>query len=97
MGGYNSVNEVLSFEKPLLVVPRVTPRLEQLERVKAMELHGLLDYLHPDELSAEALTKWLQGPVKTPQVHGLFEFDAIELLAQEVRKLLALKGNHVYA
>jgi predicted glycosyltransferase len=66
MGGYNAVCEVLSYEKPALVVPRVRPRLEQLIRAERLRDLGLLDLLHPDDLSPRALTEWLArdlGPV----------------------------------
>jgi predicted glycosyltransferase len=66
MGGYNTVCEVLSYEKPALVVPRVRPRLEQLIRAERLRDLGLLDLLHPDDLSPRALTEWLArdlGPV----------------------------------
>ena len=43
MGGYNTVMEALSFEKPLLVVPRVKPRLEQLVRAERLQNLGVLE------------------------------------------------------
>ncbi len=49
MGGYNTYCEILSFDKPALIIPRVMPREEQLIRAtRAAEL-GLIDMLHPDE------------------------------------------------
>ena len=35
MGGYNTYCEILSFDKPALIVPRVEPREEQLIRARA--------------------------------------------------------------
>jgi predicted glycosyltransferase len=49
MGGYNTFCEVLSFDKPALLVPRVAPREEQLLRVKRGAELGLIDMLLPDE------------------------------------------------
>ncbi|MCA9075957.1 MAG: hypothetical protein KDA93_13090 [Planctomycetaceae bacterium] len=63
MGGYNTVCSILSFGKPALIVPRVHPRREQLIRAQRMANHGLIDYLHPDGLSADALTTWMQADV----------------------------------
>jgi predicted glycosyltransferase len=60
MGGYNTVCEVLSFEKPALIVPRVHPRTEQLIRAERMRERGLLDALHPQDLTPQALTDWLR-------------------------------------
>jgi predicted glycosyltransferase len=45
MGGYNTVSEVLSFEKRALVVPRTTPRREQLIRAERLHALGLLDWV----------------------------------------------------
>ena len=45
MGGYNTFCEILSFDKPALIVPRTAPRLEQYIRAaRAAEL-GLLTML----------------------------------------------------
>ena len=54
MGGYNTVCEVLSHGKPFLVVPRVTPRKEQLIRAQHLRDLGLLELCHPD-LASRAL------------------------------------------
>ncbi|RCS22635.1 hypothetical protein DUT91_17295 [Phyllobacterium salinisoli] len=49
MGGYNTYCEILSFDKPALIVPRVRPRQEQLIRAgRAAEL-GLVQMLLPEE------------------------------------------------
>ena len=45
MGGYNTFCEILSFDKPALVVPRVRPRLEQAIRAHRAEELGLIDVL----------------------------------------------------
>src|SRR5260370_23363039 len=54
MGGYNTVCEVLSFEKPALIVPRVKPRLEQLIRAERLKDLGVIDVLHPDQLTPDS-------------------------------------------
>src|SRR3989442_9445285 len=59
MGGYNTVYQILSFEKPPLILPRVTPRQEQLIRAQRPPAFGLVDVLHPEGLSAAALSAWL--------------------------------------
>ena len=67
MGGYNTICEVLSFEKHALIVPRVSPKPEQLIRAERMRDLGLIDMLHPDQLSPRAITEWLArdpGPVR---------------------------------
>jgi predicted glycosyltransferase len=59
MGGYNTTGEVLSFEKPALIVPRVEPRLEQWIRAERLSTLGLLHVLHPSDLSPKAIGEWL--------------------------------------
>ena len=47
MGGYNTFCEILSFDKPAAIAPRVSPRLEQYIRAKAAEDFGLVHMLPP--------------------------------------------------
>ncbi len=55
MAGYNTFCEILSFDKPAMLIPRVLPRKEQLIRaVRAAEL-GLVDTLTPEETADSAL------------------------------------------
>lgn len=51
MGGYNTYCEILSFDKPALIVPRTTPREEQLLRTRRAAELGLIDMLLPEEAS----------------------------------------------
>jgi predicted glycosyltransferase len=67
MGGYNTICEILASKTPALIVPRVTPRQEQLIRAERMQELGLVDMLHPKDLSARALRNWLAGH---PSQHG---------------------------
>ncbi|MFQ5468437.1 MAG: hypothetical protein ACE5DS_09930, partial [Kiloniellaceae bacterium] len=48
MGGYNTFCEVLSFDKPALVIPRTTPRLEQHIRASRAQELGLVRMLEDD-------------------------------------------------
>ena len=49
MGGYNTYCEILSFDKPALIVPRTVPREEQLIRAQRASELGLIDMLMPEE------------------------------------------------
>lgn len=64
MGGYNTVCEAMAAGTPMLVVPRVVPRREQLVRARALEQRAAVDCLEPDELSAEAIAQWLRVAVR---------------------------------
>jgi len=45
MGGYNTFCEILSFDKPALIVPRVKPRLEQAIRAQRADELSLIEML----------------------------------------------------
>jgi predicted glycosyltransferase len=87
MGGYNTYCEILSFDKPALIIPRMVPRQEQLIRaLRAAEL-GLGAMLHPDQSAdggklAEAIKTLLvrQPPSVTAphyRLEGLSNLSAI--------------------
>src|SRR2546428_9223073 len=108
MGGYNTMCEVLSFEKHALIVPRVKPKPEQWIRAQRMRDLGLVDVLHPDELSAGALSRWLAQDLGPPppsrsrvDVGGLTRIPSLlaELLGltSPAAAQGSLNGNHVHA
>ncbi|PSB67925.1 glycosyltransferase [filamentous cyanobacterium CCP1] len=59
MGGYNTTCELLSFGKRSLIVPRVTPRLEQWIRAKRLHDLGWVDVQHPDQVTPDSIAQWL--------------------------------------
>jgi predicted glycosyltransferase len=67
MGGYNLFCEILSFDKPGLVVPRTVPRMEQYIRAARAQELGLVRML-PDggnrspEIMAAAIRELPQSP-----------------------------------
>ena len=60
MGGYNTFCEILSFDKPALIVPRSVPRQEQLIRAERAVRLGLVSMLDP-----------ARGRETEPMVHAL--------------------------
>jgi predicted glycosyltransferase len=66
MGGYNTIYEVLSFEKHVLVVPRSKPQHEQQIRAQRLRELGLLDVLQPEAATAAALSEWLACDLGPP-------------------------------
>lgn len=88
MGGYNSVGEILSFEKRALVVPRVAPRREQLVRAERLEALGVLDVLHPDRVTPEALSEWLGRERPAPLVRGRVDMGGLSRLPELLGELL---------
>lgn len=80
MGGYNTVTELISFRKHALVVPRITPRTEQLIRAKRFQDMGVMDLLHPANLSPQNLSKWIASNSEKPKTNY---YDQIDLRASE--------------
>src|SRR5262249_6601548 len=66
MGGYNTIYEVLSFEKHALIVPRSKPRHEQGIRAERLRQLGLIEVLHPEDVSPAALSDWLKRDLGPP-------------------------------
>ena len=55
MCGYNTITEVLQKGKKAIVVPRIKPGREQLIRAQSMAKAGLIEMIHPEELSPNLL------------------------------------------
>jgi len=53
MGGYNTICEILTQHTPALIIPRETPRKEQLIRAKRLKNKGLLDYIPWTEVTPQ--------------------------------------------
>lgn len=61
MGGYNTFCEILSFDKPALILPRTQPREEQLIRARNAAQAGLLSML---DLSSERDTETMIASIQ---------------------------------
>jgi predicted glycosyltransferase len=55
MGGYNAVCEILSLNRPSIIVPRTHPQQEQLIRATVLSGHGLVEMIHPGDLAPARL------------------------------------------
>lgn len=94
MGGYNTFCEVLSFDKPAVILPRRVPRLEQYIRASKAEELGLCRMLDEkrDGFTATAMIAAIkalpdQRPPSAAFVAGLL--DGLETVNARVRALLA--------
>lgn len=99
MGGYNTYCEILSFDKPALIVPRVKPREEQLLRAQRASELGLVDMLLPDQsanpaIMAEALK---QLPYRQPpsQSGCTMRLEGLDHISQTVGRWLDNRGRHL--
>lgn len=66
MGGYNTICEILSLQKPSLIIPRSTPRYEQEIRAQVMGRKGLLEYIPWKELSPDTLSDKIWNMLEDP-------------------------------
>jgi predicted glycosyltransferase len=68
MGGYNTFCEILSFDKPALVVPRTEPRREQLIRAERAGRLGLVRVLqHRDDNDPAPMARALREIASWPR------------------------------
>ncbi len=88
MGGYNTVCEAMAARTPMLVVPRVTPRREQLIRARALADRGAVSVLEPRALTPGAVGAWLARAVcaPAPQPAGV-DLDGLDRLPDLFRAL----------
>lgn len=91
MAGYNTINEIASLRKRAVVVPRIYPRREQLIRAQRMADLGVVDAIHPEELSPRLLAaKAVEALRKRPPDPTVILPDtAIDVLAEELDSLAA--------
>lgn len=67
MGGYNTFCEILSFDRPAVVLPRARPRAEQLIRARRAAQLKLVAMLEPGESCADNLTPLLENLLAQPR------------------------------
>ncbi|RWX77257.1 hypothetical protein EPK99_16600 [Neorhizobium lilium] len=99
MGGYNTYCEILSFDKPALIVPRTQPREEQLIRASRAEELGLVSMLGAEESCDSAkfsqaikdLLKRDPPSVSAPGMH----LEGLVHIAEIVEDWLKHKGLHL--
>jgi predicted glycosyltransferase len=93
MGGYNTFCEILSFDKPALLVPRTAPRREQYIRAARAEALGLVSMLRPDDgIDARAMADLLRALPSRPRpsevrIPGLL--DGLEVICEQLDRWLA--------
>ena len=91
MGGYNTVCEVLCMEKSALIVPRTSPRTEQLIRAERLRDLGALDLLNPVSMTSAALTNWLEREVQAPVgIAERIDFNGLSRIPHLATELLAV-------
>lgn len=88
MGGYNTVCEILSLGKPAVIVPRVTPRSEQLIRAQRLAARGLVGLLHPGQLCAATLSHLITHALAGPRAAVGVDLNGLERVASFADELM---------
>ncbi len=90
MGGYNTIWEMLSFEKPALVVPRMARRREQWIRAERLRALGAVDVLRPQDATPQALAEWIarESP-PGPAIRDRVDFRGLARLPELLEEVLA--------
>jgi predicted glycosyltransferase len=93
MGGYNTFCEILSAQKPSIIVPRVKPSQEQLIRAEKMSQMGLLKAIHPEELTPQFLMQSLCHQLSNPSSYitniKKLDLNALPRITHNISKLLS--------
>lgn len=98
MGGYNTSAEILASKKPAVIVPRTTPREEQLVRARILARLGLVWLVEPGPQTAATLSAVLLAAVAGERPAGLakhaVDVDGLERVGHYLDEL-ALDGAAV--
>jgi len=90
MGGYNTITQTLAAGAPVVCVPRVQPRREQLVRAEAFARLGLLHCVLPSELSPPRLRAEIEAAIAAPRaqlrqrIQATLEFEGAEFAAHHL-------------
>jgi predicted glycosyltransferase len=83
MCGYNALTEAVTLGVPILGVPRVKPRIEQLIRARRFADLGLIDVMDPDLASSDAIGSWLEKDLPLPpRADQRIDFKGLERLPE---------------
>jgi predicted glycosyltransferase len=92
MAGYNTIVEILSMNKPAIVIPRIKPVSEQLIRAVHLDKLGVLKCIHPAELSAKSLIDEVNNQLgkcrRTKKAIDIIDFNGLRTVTRAIGSLL---------
>ncbi len=95
MGGYNTLCEILGQGSISLVIPRETPRKEQIIRARAFARQNLVDYIPWGEFTAERLREKLFAMLENPEPYheaiSQFRLTGIETMRRRLHEFRCYK------
>jgi len=96
MGGYNTLCEILGQGTVSLVIPRETPRKEQIIRARAFNRQNLVDYIPWDDFTPELLHKKIVALLKNPEPYreaiARFQLTGIETMQKRLAEFRCRKS-----
>lgn len=91
MGGYNTMCELISAARPMLIIPRSVPRKEQLMRAQIFAARGLLEYIPQETVTVEnmrdKLVHLLKNGSQYEQRLAKFAMTAFEVISSRVGEI----------
>jgi predicted glycosyltransferase len=88
MGGYNTLCEILGQGTISLVIPRETPRQEQIIRARAFHRQGLVDYIpwadYAPDILRDKILHLLENPEPYREAISRFKFTGIETMQRRL-------------
>jgi predicted glycosyltransferase len=98
MAGYNTACEILSFEKPALLVPRIHPRREQWMRAARLQAMSLVDVLQPDALTPAAIGRWLDRDLPQARpAREVVDFKGLDRLPRLLDEVMTVGAEAQFA
>ncbi len=61
MAGYNTISEIMRYQKNAIIIPRPGPSAEQTMRTQLLADRGLFNYIHPYQLTASNLAELIMS------------------------------------
>jgi len=96
MGGYNTLCEILGQGTISLVIPRETPRREQIIRARAFHRQNLVDYIPWSEFTPDRLRQKLFALLEKPgpyhEAISRFRLTGIETMQKRLREFRGHKS-----
>ncbi len=99
MGGYNTLVEAVSKGVPIVCIPRIIPRSEQLIRAQAFAKLGLLRVIDPSELDVLALRRQVAAALGSSRqdlldrANAILDFDGASQAAGHLLELAESPGR----
>ena len=101
MGGYNTVCEILTQERPALIVPREAPRKEQLIRATCLKSRKLIDYIPWNEVTPQLFKEKIFSVLNNNKEYtdsmADFKLTGLETMHKRLEQFTTERSSHFNA